>query len=542
MNIIDAFLLFPLPFLSLCLPFAGAAVLLAMRLYHRLIYRKSGEVMSVARVPMKLSFLLLLLVNVVMTYIVWVRFRSSGSMVYAFGGGGWTSTLSPDSALRAMMQVDSLGTVSAFSMSIVAFIAGLRALADKANPLTPTKTAFYLLTLCGVQGIFYSNDLLALTLFLLISQAGATGLYRGVPAGRGEMLDDAWYLASRLLAVAMFLCGTLILFKDLGSYNITTLAASQLKRGAPELSALVLLAAPLLFLFMKNASYVTDAGRRCFFGIRAQAAFFALFRVLFSLYGPLPGLEKIPVLCGLLGAVMFCSAVLTAAGETDPLKFAESMELFMKGFMLAALSLGLSGTYSAESVARYGGGALESMVSLWIIYLPLSAALSIICCRLKDTEDGVELWRINGLGSRLPVTCAAMVLVIFAMAGLPPLTGYASKQLLYRASEYVSPLLVALLFIASMLQLLFGTRYLVSVFFGRASLSRDASRVSDSAIILPLLLLLLLFGFASLLPEKAFQTMVTPTSEALIDRGVKTGPPEPAPAEAPAPSDAGGWD
>ena len=61
MNIIKAFLMFPLPFLSLCLPFAGAAVLLAMRLYHRLIYRKSGEVMSVARVPMKLSFLLLLL-------------------------------------------------------------------------------------------------------------------------------------------------------------------------------------------------------------------------------------------------------------------------------------------------------------------------------------------------------------------------------------------------------------------------------------------------------------------------------------------------
>ena len=533
--------MFPLPFLSLCLPFAGAAVLLALRLYHRLVYRKSGEVMYVARVPMKLSFLMLLFVNVVMTYAVWVRFRGPGSFFYAFGGGGWTSTLSPDSALRAVMQVDALGAVSAFGMSLVALIAGLRALADKANPLTPTKTAFYLLTMCGVQGIFYSNDLMALTVFLLISQAGATGLYRGVPSGREEVLNNAWYLASRLLAVAMFLGGTLILFVHLGSYNITTLAAAQLKREAPELSAFVLLTAPLLFLFMKNSSYVTDAGRRCFFGIRAQAAFFALFRIVFSLYGPMPGLGKVPVLFGLLGVLLFCYAILCAVGESDPLKFAESMELFMKGFMLTALSLGLSGTYSAEAVARYGGGALESMVALWIIYLPLSAALSIICCRLKDTEDGAELWRISGLGSKTPLTCAAMLLVVFAMSGLPPLVGYSSKQLLYRASEYVSPLLVVVLFMVSMLQMLFGMRYLVSVFFGRASLNRDASQIGDSAIILPLFLLLLMCSFASLLPDNLFQSMIAPTAESLIDRGAKTGPPTPVPAEVPDAS-AGGWD
>ena len=292
---------------------------------------------------------------------------------------------------------------------------------------------------------------------------------------------------------------------------------------------------------MKNSSYVTDAGRRCFFGIRAQAAFFALFRIVFSLYGPMPGLGKVPVLFGLLGVLLFCYAILCAVGESDPLKFAESMELFMKGFMLTALSLGLSGTYSAEAVARYGGGALESMVALWIIYLPLSAALSIICCRLKDTEDGAELWRISGLGSKTPLTCAAMLLVVFAMSGLPPLVGYSSKQLLYRASEYVSPLLVVVLFMVSMLQMLFGMRYLVSVFFGRASLNRDASQIGDSAIILPLFLLLLMCSFASLLPDNLFQSMIAPTAESLIDRGAKTGPPTPVPAEVPDAS-AGGWD
>jgi len=532
---------YPLPFLSLCLPFAGAVVLLAMRLYHRLVYRKSGEVKNIGRVPLKLSFLLLLLVNMAMTYVVWLRFSGAGSMFYAFGGNGWSNTLAPDSAVRAMMQVDALGAMSALVMSVVAFIAGLRALADKANPLTPSKTAFYLMTMCGVQGIFYSNNLLALCIFLFISQAGATGLYRGVPSARSELLDDAWYLVSRLLAVLLFLAGTLLLFRSCGTYNFAQIAAAQLRHGTPQLTAFVLLSAPLLFLFMKNSSYVADAGRRCFFGIRAQAAFFALFRVVFSLYGPMTGLDKIPVLFAVFGAVLLGYAVLSAAGETDPLRFAETMELFMKGFMLIALSIGLSGTYSAEAVATYGGDALDSMIALWLIYLPLSAALSIICCRLKDVVDGAELWQISGLGSKTPATCAAMGLVIFAVSGLPPFVGYSSKQLLFRAAEHISSLLVILLFVVSMMQLLFGMRYLVSVFFGRASLSRDSNGIGDAAIALPLILLLLLFTGASLMPGRMFQKFIAPTAESLIDSSARTGPPAQAPAEQ-TPQDAGGWD
>jgi hypothetical protein len=86
-----------------------------------------------------------------------------------------------------------------------------------------------------------------------------------------------------------------------------------IKLGTNEKLAYAFLVVPLLFLFIKSSSYVTDGSKRVFFAIRAQAALFVVFRVIFSLYGPLPGLEKISNLFILLGLVLISvSLILTA--------------------------------------------------------------------------------------------------------------------------------------------------------------------------------------------------------------------------------------
>jgi len=511
----------PLPFLSLFLPFAGASVILCVRLYHRIVFMRSGRVLNINKRVLKVSFLLFLLVNMALVTAIWLRFRSEGAVFYVYGGEGWKESL-PDVAgvsIRALMQVDSLGAVSALLMGFVALVAGLRSLADARNAFSPTKAAFYLLTLCGIQGIFYSNGLFLLFFFITISQAGASGLYRGVPADKNVFWRSVWYYTSRLMILSMFLAGTVILYMRYKTDNIAVLS-NLIEPGQSELLAFVLLTVPLFFLFVKRSSYVTDGGRRCFFGIRAQAAFFALFRVIFFLFGSVEGLAKIPGLFILSGLLLFLSAALFSAKERDPVKFADCMEMYMKGFMLVSLGISMCGIFGAESAARYGLSALGGMVSLWMIFLPASAALSIICCLLREEDGGGEIWRRGRLCDTMPCTCAALFLVIFVIAGLPPFVGFSAKQFLFRSANSISPFLTVALFIASMAALMTGLRYLTVLMF-REGASKGAGDhlARDIEIALPMLLLFAVFVTSTVVPGRVFESVLFPSVESLVNRG-----------------------
>lgn len=512
----------PLPVLSLLFPLGAAFALMFVRVYDIWAdrYQKAKFKIVINQRPLKIFFFMLLMLNVVITFSIWKNFQSGGSTFYILGSNGWTQTLAGDAAKRmwTLLQVDAFGAVSAVVMGIVAFIAGLRSLADKKNVLDQSKATYFLLTLCGIQGIFYSNGLLSLLLFLCLSQIGASGLYHGVSEDYDEFKEWLWYFASRALIVTMFLAGTLILYYRYGTDNITILS-TMVKSGTSEKFAYALLVVPLLFLFIKASAYVTDSASRCFFAIRAQAAFFVILRVVFSLYGLQGGFEKIPFLFTGMGLISLAAALIFMSNEKDPIKFAESLELFMKGFMLVAMGISLSGTYSAQSAAEYGIGAMESMVSLWILFLPVAATLSFICCLLKQEEGGSELWMSGCLFRRIPFSGLAFFLTVFTVAGLPPFVGFSAKQFIYRSANYISPILTLLLFMSSIFLLITGLRYIASVMFGKARLSEVGESNMDGKIALPLLLLFMLFIFATVAPGKTFDSFVSPSVYSLMNRG-----------------------
>jgi len=523
MNFAYLFPAMPLPVLSLLLPLGAAMALMFIRVYDIWAdkYEKARFKITVNQRPLKIFFFILLLLNVLITFSIWKNYQSGGSTFYILGSNGWAKTLSGDPAKKmwTLVQVDAFGAISAVVMGVIAFIAGLRSLADKKNILDQSKVTYYLLTLCGIQGIFYSNGLLALLIFICLSQIGASGLFHWADDSYDGLKEWLWYFASRMLIVLMFLAGTLILYYKYGADNITILS-TMIKSGPPEKLAYALLVVPLLFLFIKASAYVTDSASRCFFAIRAQAAFFVILRIVFSLYGLQEGLEKIPLLFTGIGLVSLIAALIFMAKENDPIKIAESLELFMKGFMLAAMGISLSGTYSAQAAAEYGIGAMESMVSLWILFLPVSAALSFICCLLKREECGIELWNTGGLFRRMPFSGTALFISVAVIAGLPPFVGFSAKQYLYRSANYISPFLTLMLFTCSILLLAKALFYAASVMFGR---SRGAACENqsglDAKISLPLLILFMILTFATVAPGKTFDLLVSPSVHSLMNRG-----------------------
>lgn len=510
----------PLPVIAIALPLFSAFLLGCAILLEMAYTAHTSGPFERKKVYLKVPFLFFLFLNFALNYLVWSYSHNLEQTFFTLGAAGWAETLSGagGGSWKAFLRLDPLGAMAALLTSFIVLLAGLRSLADKSDPITPNKIFFMLLTQGGVVGIFYSGGITNLFLFLLISQIGATGLYRPVRAAGLKTLNffsqSAWYYASRVLVMGMYLAGTLLLLSKYKVSGFTQLHAV-MQPGALELSAYVLMASSLFFLFIKPSSYITDASKRCYFAMRGYAMFFALLRVNFLLFGPMQGLDRIPWLYILFGGAALWAAFALTTTNRDPIRFTESVELFLKGFITISFGLSLNGTGSAAAAAEYGLGALESMLSLWMLFLPISAALSIIGCLLKQKYAGSELWTLGGLSHKLPFTGFVFFIVICGLAGLPPFPGFISRQFLYRAANAVSPFLTLFLFAMSLAVLFIGIWYISGVLFGKAPDAEEKIQ-GDAQIALPLFLILIFLLFSSAAPNHYYDNAVSKSVSSLM--------------------------
>ena len=519
----------PLPFLTLFLPLAGSGCYGLLLLYNKFFSRRLGHTLVLPKVCYKLPFLILLVAGTVLSCLVWMSVSGSYSPLYVFTSTGWSNVLTSESVknAQAVLRIDAFGAISAALMSFVALTAGIRALADRQNLITPRKVFFLLLTCAGIQGIFYLNNLVPLFLFMLLTQIGVTGLYSNFATKKREGGESVFYYISRVLLLAMFLAGVILLRFKYGTDNINLLA-SMIAPANETLWAFIFLVVPLLYIFVKPSPYLPDASRNCFFGIRTQASLFIAFRVIFSLYGPMQGLQKVPMLLILLGFAAVLLALVLSCGAKDPERFMNSMVFYMKGMILISIGIAMDGTFSAERAALYGVSAIEAMISLWLMFLPVSAALSIITVFLKQSYEGRELWQEGALLKRIPFTAVALFIVIAVLAGLPPLIGYSGKQLLFRSANFMSPFVLTSLFLFTVTMLLTGLRFLITLTIGKVSQKRDFNFSGEVTIAFPLFLLLMLFITTTVLPGELFEESVAPSVESLINR---TAPSDLTPVE-----------
>ena len=520
MNLLYLFKAMPLPVMALLLPLAGVLLMVLAMVYSRFIAKPLGRRQGIPKILYKLPFLVILIAELVLSYRVWAGVELSPSPFYFFSGGGWGAAVSGNGLknAQALLKVDAFGAVSALLMSFVALVAGLRALSDKRNLITPRKAAFFMLTCAGIQGMFYSSGLAVLFVFMMATQAGVTGLYSNFAVGeRRPGGKHVCYYVSRVVLLAMFLAGAVMLRVEYGTDNITTLA-SLMKSTPSSLAAFILMTVPLLYIFFKPSPYLPDASKICFFGIRTQASLFAAFRVLFSLYGPLDGLQKVPVLLVMLGFASMAAAVVFQSGGKSPVHFMDSMIMYIKGMVIVTTGIAVSGTFGAERAALYGVSALESMIALWLIFLPVAAALSVVTVFLKQEYEGCELWQEGRMMERAPLSFCTLFIVVVALAGLPPFIGFSSKQLLFRSANFLSPIVVVVLFLFTVLMLMIGLRFLASLAFNRKPRKSEFHFSGESTVAFPLVLLLLFFAASSAVPGYVFEKMVSPSVTALINR------------------------
>ncbi|MDZ7702986.1 MAG: hydrogen gas-evolving membrane-bound hydrogenase subunit E [Trueperaceae bacterium] len=162
-------------------------------------------------------------------------------------------------------------------------------------------------------------------------------------------------------------------------------------------------------------------------------------------------------------------------------------------------------------VALYGSGHPLAATAHLLNHAAFKATLFLVVGIIDHETGSRALSRLSGLGRKLPLTFALSIPAVLAMAGLPPLGGFVSKELFYESMLQEGLLPTAIAVAGSVLTFAYSFR-LLRVFVGVYRAPKDDVHEAHAGFwlpVLPLSLLSVLFGVSSLGGEATLLSGVT---------------------------------
>ena len=327
--------------------------------------------------------------------------------------------------------VDVLGASFALAASIVAFFGAIYGAADV--DATGRRYGFYpflFLLMTGVFGAFLTGDMFNLYVWfevLLISSFGMIVL-----GSEKEQIDGGFkYAVLNLVATTLFLVAIGYLYGLFGTLNMADLVGKV--RALEDTRPLAVIGALFAFAFAMKAaafpvhfwlpaSYHTPriVVSAVFAGILTKVGVYALIRVL-TLLMPAIRVELSDILAWAAIATMLVG-VIGALAQSDVRRLFGYLVISGIGSMMAGLALG---TYwGLAGAVMY---ALHSMIVMTALYLALGIAM-------RYCNGAARLQDLGGLYRASPFLAVMFLILAFAIAGLPPFTGFWPKVVLVDAS------------------------------------------------------------------------------------------------------------
>ncbi len=419
--------------------------------------------------------------------------RAEGPISYALGS--WPPPIGIE------YRVDLL---NAFILVIVAGIGAVVmpfAKASVERELPPERIVLfyvmYLLCLTGLLGITITGDAFNLFVFLEISSLSS---YVLISLGRDRRaLTAAFrYLIMGTIGATFYVIGIGLLYMLTGTLNIADLAAR-----LPPLLTLPAVQAALAFLlvgislklalfplhlWLPNAYAYAPTVVTVFLAATAtKVSVYVLIRILYTLFGglDLPELPLRPALMG-LGMLAMIAASLVAIFETNVKRMLAYSSLAQIGYMVLGLGLGTAAGLAAGIVHIFNHALTKAT-----LFMAVGCASQRQVIGLRD---------LAGLGRRMPLVAAAILVGALSLVGVPVTVGFVTKWALIQAALAVDLWPVALVVLASgLLALIYGWRLVEAAYFQPLP-DEPAAVAPPLAMQAPLLLLTvacLLFGLAA---------------------------------------------
>ena len=169
-------------------------------------------------------------------------------------------------------------------------------------------------------------------------------------------------------------------------------------------------------------------------GVMIKVALYGLIRVLFEWAGPAPLWAGLIVLgLGLLSAL---GGVLYALVQRDLKRLLAFSSIENVG--IVALGLGASILFASEANRTWAAIAFAAALLHVLNHAVFKALLFLAAGAFERAVGSLDLDRIGGLLRRMPWTAGAFLVGSMAIAGVPPLNGFASEWLTLQALIHVA--------------------------------------------------------------------------------------------------------
>ena len=303
------------------------------------------------------------------------------------------------------------------------------------------------------------------------------------------------FITTRIGDVGL-LVGILLLYNKLGTFHIPTILeaveAGELSSGVMTLSAILIFLGAMgksaqfpLHVWLPDAMEgPTPVSALIHAATMVVAGVYLVARML-PLFEAAPAVSELVIAIGLITAVMGATMALSSTDLKRVLAYSTVSQI---GFMMLALGHGAL----AAAMFHLATHALFKA----LLFLGAGNVLHAV-----GEHSDVDIRRLGGLRSRMPVTSVVFVIAALALSGIPPLSGFWSKdEILQGIWKDGNPATLVITIGAFFLSALYMTRLCWLVFFGKLKPENEAAHEAPFVMTGPIALLgilTLVFGFTA---------------------------------------------
>lgn len=336
---------------------------------------------------------------------------------------------------------------------------------------------FVMFLIAGVNGSFLTGDIfnlfvcfevMLLASYVLVAMGGK----------KVQLRESLKYVIINVVASWLFLVALAFLYGTVKTLNMAHIAERVAEAGQePLLTTVAILfllvfglkAGLLLFFWLPGSYSVPPAAVQALFSaLLTKVGIYALIRT-FTLMFPL-NQEITHTLIGIMAGITIIAGCLGALSGRDVYTIGTYNVIIGVGFILIGLA---AGTETAMTGAVYY--LMHDMVAKALLFL-------IIGMMVYLTDESI-IKNMSGLIRNYPLFGWIYFIVLLALTGIPPLSGFVGKILIGQgALEAESYILLAIGFASSIIVLYSLLRIFLASFFGETTISfEDRKRIPKGA-------------------------------------------------------------
>jgi len=448
-------------------------------------------------------------------------------------------------AVRIAFEVDAMNAFMALIAAILPLAAVIYSWAFMKDETGQDKYyTLILLMTAGMLGMMLTGDMFNFFVFLEITSIATAALIAFRIDQKYSVQAAFKYIVISSIG-ALFVLFAVALFY--GQYNALNMAVigNNITYTMLDKIALVLLIASLalktgiapMHMWLPEAYGRAPSSVTVVIIGTTLGSLYAMFRMIFTVYGKQIGdLEKAMALQlpQLLGILLVALAILTiiigvfmALKQADLKKMIGFAAVAEIGYMLLAVGSAILTIEGVEKASIVMSGAGEMALKGGIFHV-LNDALDVgllflVAGAVYFAAKETSLNKLGGLARNMKYTTVFFLIGLFAVSGLPPLNGFASKLMIYESTYAINPILSIAAILCSILLLATFVKVFHSVFLGPKIPKFSNVKEVPKSMLIGMAIIAIIIVFIGLFPNMVVEHIVEPATNALMNFNLYIG-------------------